>query len=277
MKERKECKIIQDLLPNYIEKLTSGETNQYIEEHLNECKECKNVLKNMQKELKFNNLKRDGREVKYIKKFNKKFKLLRNILLIIVTLFIIVVGRKTIILNNLNKKAETQKNSNNYHLKTESYSNGYMTIIDEYYKDEKRIINSTRYTKPNQHEEDKIELIFFEEGNEKIMLVNSGENKSMIEVEEVTPIEQISFTSDNFFTNLYTAITTNIDKIKLNGQECYIIREGNMEKFIDVNSGLAIKMIDNENNITVDYHYEYGVVKDTDIVKPDTTGYTINE
>ena len=38
MNENKDCKIVQDLLPNYIEKLTNEETNKYIEEHLNECK-----------------------------------------------------------------------------------------------------------------------------------------------------------------------------------------------------------------------------------------------
>ena len=34
MKDKNECKIIQDLLPNYIENLTSEETNSYIKEHL---------------------------------------------------------------------------------------------------------------------------------------------------------------------------------------------------------------------------------------------------
>ena len=37
MKEKKDCKIVQDLLPNYIEKLTNEETNNYIEDHLKEC------------------------------------------------------------------------------------------------------------------------------------------------------------------------------------------------------------------------------------------------
>ena len=37
MKEKRDCKIIQDLLPNYIEKLTNEETNNFIEEHLKEC------------------------------------------------------------------------------------------------------------------------------------------------------------------------------------------------------------------------------------------------
>ena len=44
MKEIKNCKIVQDLLPNYIEKLTNNETNKYIESHLNECSECKKTI-----------------------------------------------------------------------------------------------------------------------------------------------------------------------------------------------------------------------------------------
>ena len=51
MNEKKDCKIVQDLLPNYIENLTSEETNLFIKEHLKECNECQNILENMQKEL----------------------------------------------------------------------------------------------------------------------------------------------------------------------------------------------------------------------------------
>ena len=43
MKEKKDCKIVQDLLPNYIEKLTNEETNKYVEDHLKECEKCKKI------------------------------------------------------------------------------------------------------------------------------------------------------------------------------------------------------------------------------------------
>ena len=89
MKDKKDCKIVQDLLPNYIETLTSEETNLFIEEHLKECKECQNILENMQNEIKINKEKRDGREVDYIKKYNKKMKLWKKILLMILGLVII--------------------------------------------------------------------------------------------------------------------------------------------------------------------------------------------
>ena len=77
------------------------------------------------------------------------------------------------------------------------------------------------------------------------------------------------------FENIFLAIVTTIDKTNLDGTECYMIKDGYTEKFIDVHTGLAIKMIDIRNNRTVDYHYQYGVVKDSDIVKPDTTAYQV--
>ena len=40
MKE-KECKLVQDLLPNYIEKLTSKESNKIIETHLRNVQNAK--------------------------------------------------------------------------------------------------------------------------------------------------------------------------------------------------------------------------------------------
>ena len=88
MKEKKECKVVQDLLPNYIEGLTTKETNEFIEEHLKDCIECQNVLKNMEDKLTLNKQKRDGREVDYIKKYSKKLKIWKKLILIVLVLLI---------------------------------------------------------------------------------------------------------------------------------------------------------------------------------------------
>lgn len=90
MRENRDCKIIQDLLPNYIEKLTNEETNNYIEEHLKECDECKKIFKNMQKDLNINSSKRDNREVKYIKKYSEKLRILKLIIIIILAIALVV-------------------------------------------------------------------------------------------------------------------------------------------------------------------------------------------
>lgn len=72
MSEKRNCKIVQDLLPNYIDKLTNDETNQYIEEHLAKCNECKKIYDNMKQKLELNEPEKNSKEVKYIKKYNKK-------------------------------------------------------------------------------------------------------------------------------------------------------------------------------------------------------------
>lgn len=43
MKNELKCSIVQDLLPNYIEGLTSDDTNKTIKEHLDTCTACKNL------------------------------------------------------------------------------------------------------------------------------------------------------------------------------------------------------------------------------------------
>ena len=86
MKEKRDCKIVQDLLPNYIEKLTNEETNAFIEEHLNNCDDCKKILKNMQKDLNVNMTSRDKKAVKYFKKYKSKLKILKIAMVIILVI-----------------------------------------------------------------------------------------------------------------------------------------------------------------------------------------------
>ncbi len=45
------CKVIQDLLPLYIDGLTSEESNKEIEKHLKTCKECSECRQEMKGEI----------------------------------------------------------------------------------------------------------------------------------------------------------------------------------------------------------------------------------
>lgn len=272
MKEKSKCKIVQDLLPTYIEKLTNEETNVYVEEHLDECLECRKVFENMKKDLKINNPKRDEREVKYIKKFNKKFKLLKNVLLLLILLFVIVIGRKTLILTNISNKVNKIKDTNNYYIKSESFFDGEMTIAETYKKDDKVLIIKNKYSKNNQITSNTI----YKSENEKFMLNDNGKEKTLIKLSDVL-IDTPSFNSKNFFENIKIALTTNIRKETIKGIECYVIREENIEKFIDTNTGLTVKMISNDADSTINYEYEYGIVQDKDIVRPDTTQYKMTD
>lgn len=100
----KDCKIVQDLLPNYIEELTDEVTNQYIEEHIATCSECANVLKSMNGEIKLEAIQQD-KEINYLKKVRKRVK--RTIA--IVSFIVIIVA--ACIVGYVHKKSQIEVNN----------------------------------------------------------------------------------------------------------------------------------------------------------------------
>jgi hypothetical protein len=90
MPKSEKCKIVQDLLPNYIEKLTSDETNEYIERHLTECNECKGILRDMGEDIILDKID-DKKKLDYLKKIKYKNRLIVGIILTIATILIIIV------------------------------------------------------------------------------------------------------------------------------------------------------------------------------------------
>lgn len=91
MRKNEECRLIQDLLPNYIEGLTSDETNTYIENHIKDCKECTRILKNMGEEVVLDKID-DMKKIDYLKKIKHRNKTIIGIVLsvsIILIIFII--------------------------------------------------------------------------------------------------------------------------------------------------------------------------------------------
>lgn len=47
----KKCDIVRDLLPSYIEKVTSDESNKFVEEHIAQCESCEIYLNDMMAEI----------------------------------------------------------------------------------------------------------------------------------------------------------------------------------------------------------------------------------
>ncbi|MBQ2956581.1 MAG: zf-HC2 domain-containing protein [Clostridia bacterium] len=43
------CAVVRDLMPSYLDKITEGATNAFIEQHLTECEACRTVKRNMMK------------------------------------------------------------------------------------------------------------------------------------------------------------------------------------------------------------------------------------
>ena len=84
------CKIIQDLLPTYLEKMTTDETTTFIEEHLKICPECKDLLNSMKADIEKEDLE-NTEIIKNIKTYKRKIITAKTVILLIILIFAIII------------------------------------------------------------------------------------------------------------------------------------------------------------------------------------------
>lgn len=70
MSTKLNCDIVRDLLPSYVDRLTSETTNEAVNEHLKECSECTDILQRMKEPEKTQN--EPKAEVNYLKKIRRR-------------------------------------------------------------------------------------------------------------------------------------------------------------------------------------------------------------
>ena len=91
------CVVIRDLLPSYVDGLTSAETNELIQAHLAECADCQARLQAMQEPTP--SLAEDEKEIDFLKKNRKKnIRILIGSLLGCVLLAAGAIGLKTFVI-----------------------------------------------------------------------------------------------------------------------------------------------------------------------------------
>ena len=289
MKEIKECKIVSDLFPSYIDRLINDETNQYIEEHLNECNACKDILENMKKDLKLDENQKKNTEVKYIKKFSNRMKLLRTILLVILLTFLLMTSRNAFIILTLNNKISKYSGETNYYIKSFNYSGDSMVIIENYKKDEKYVnkvqflsegYNRAIYT---EYYNGKTINSYNEIEDKRIAILNKNENINLQDIPNTIKI-------DNLIQFIAMSIFSSITSVECNGKQCYQIVEPWFNSksetiyYIEKESGLTVRVIgagkeknDNSNkyDIVTDYQYKFNVVTDENFIEPNISEYEI--
>lgn len=86
MREKLSCEIVQDLLPGYIDRLTSSETNQAVEEHLAECDSCQQMYARMKSDAS-DGVIQDKKEIDYLKKIRKHNRFNIIVVLVVVVVF----------------------------------------------------------------------------------------------------------------------------------------------------------------------------------------------
>ena len=65
------CEVVKDLLPSYVDELTSGTTNELVKEHLKDCEDCRNAYAAMIGPEAAAREEQERKEIDYLRK-NKK-------------------------------------------------------------------------------------------------------------------------------------------------------------------------------------------------------------
>lgn len=85
--------IFRDLVPSYIESLTSEETNREIEKHMEQCEDCRQYVKDMQEDLlveRTHEQKKEEKNIDFFKKVRSKNR--KKIFIIVGSLLSIFIG-----------------------------------------------------------------------------------------------------------------------------------------------------------------------------------------
>lgn len=135
------CKLVQDLLPNYIEKITTNETNEFVENHLKICGTCKEIYLNMTSDIEKENVK-NTEVVKTIKKYKRKIFFVKFVIIAIIigflTSIIGSIGFKYWIVSNAFEKNTNFDLGGNYTIaEYEESIERYEKHIETYYCDGK--------------------------------------------------------------------------------------------------------------------------------------------
>ena len=293
MENKEHCKIIKDLLPSYIDELTSEETKEFIENHLNECKECTETLENMKKDFEKEKKEVTNESIKYAKKINKKIKNLLAIILIFIIFIFAYFIRNAIIILSLNSKAEELLNTelNNYHLiwTTSTYED--VTRFDIYYKDglyKRELYNfnptnkNGEFSKYTEYVNINGEVIIIYE-KEKKYRIDENYNQGIMSPQNFTHIEMMVDGPTNF---IYHCFNTIITKEEANGEEAYrfkLLFDKNNAMFINKLTGITSKSKSEISyngkkfDTNSDVICEFNCVTDEDVALPNLDGYTLQE
>ncbi len=262
----KNCKIVRDLLPNYVENLTEKETNQYIEEHLKECKECQEIQESMKGEIKFSQNEDEKKKIDGLKKYHTKLKLLKSIVIVILLIFIFHVARNMLILSSMQNKRKEYQSVDNYWVKANNF-------CFKYDSDEVLLYQIATYQKGNRALLDSYKVNFGTSEKEKITkckqyyngkqlntymdsaVLGSG-NIKKAQLNRESSYEGYFSIDTMYFENpidfWLASVCASINKEVCNGKQCY--RISNLPEFTvnDEYSSLAdVIYVEKETGLTL--------------------------
>ena len=283
MENNKACKIVQDLLPSYIENVTNDESNQFIEKHLLNCENCMKSLNLMKEDRDTMDKKK---EINFFKKYKNKLKLLKIVILIIILFFLLTTIRKTIIISNLSNLSQQYINATNYHKIMYAYEKDSYIKNEVYCMKDKKFIETTKIIDGNKQ----ITKIYTDGKSVNIYTEDEkGKTAKLNQKMQLSVDTQNYLYTDNFVHLVSYSIPASIKSKDYCGKSCYYIANFDTPYsiskdgvYIDKETGLVVRAmtsIEAANGIApaVDYVYEFGNVTEENFIEPDIEEYTVIE
>ena len=205
-------------------------------------------------------------------------KLWKKVLIIVLILFAILaifIVRKFIIITNLVNESKEYANKTNYFAVIQSLQNGNVNIIKSYNKDGNYLTTFRTYGKDIKDERG---LIRYKKDSEEIGIIQSGQEKIAIldgSVLGEVYVVNIFSTLDNTMQQLQFAVMSRITTDNYGNIECYLIELDNWKMWVEKDTGLIIREIN--GGLVSERFYEFDIVKDEDITKPDISDCKIQE
>lgn len=270
---KNDCKIVQDLLPNYIENLTLKETNEYVESHIEQCKECSKALEIMRKGIE-NEQKKSFKQIDYLKKYKNKMHFLKSILLIIAILVIVFLGIKLykwqLLLKLFNHNANYDL-GNNYRIIQRDGNTG--SVTEKLYKDGISFIKFKDNTSA-----------IWSDGSQKYIIISKDKKYFVVDNNQpptsldntVTLLSYLLVTEENSNTSLDILSYVFTHNISIRNEEygehkCYVVKLDESKFWVDKDSLFVIR--EDFNNESTETTVETNVLTNEDIKMPDLSEY----
>lgn len=266
---RLDCKLVQDLLPNYLENMTTAETNSFIEKHFEECKDCKKSAEMMKKEMKFDG-KTEKKKIDYLKKYKHRMLILKIVIAIVLVFIVFVLmvkGYQFYTIFRIYEHNSEYYIGNNYKIISRDSISGLTSEL--LYKD------GVSYVKNENG-------AIWEDKKHKYMIIFDKNQYLELDIDSVPkPLDETItlqtfgiFDVENKWQLLQSILTKNLDihEEEYRNHKCYVILIEGEKIWVDKDT-LFIVRDDYEGN-TIEYYIEIDTVQENDIGIPDLKGYT---
>jgi len=211
----------------------------------------------------------------------KKMKLWKIILLVVLAIFILFsihVIRNFIIISDIVNLSKEYATKTNYIANVYSIQNNGVNITKSYNKDGKYL--SLIQTKVNDNNGNNPKLTVYKADNEGMGIIQTGDKKIAILNNNVIGwVHVVTFESVadmNILQKLLFSSITKISTEKCDNKECYYMElYKDWKIWLDKENGTIVREIN--GGIVTERNYEFDVVKDEDIVKPDISDCEIQK